>query len=37
MEKKKFYIKHRILCYEKENGGLKNLDVFSKVVSLQCS
>ena len=30
------YYKHSTLCYENENGGLKNVDVFSKVVSMQC-
>ena len=30
-------IKHSTLCNKYENGGLKNADVLSKVISLQCS
>ena len=30
-------IKNSALCNDYENGGLKNVDIFSKVVSLQCS
>ena len=30
-------IKHSTLSNKYENGGLKNIDVFSKVVNLQCS
>ena len=30
-------MKHSTLCNANENGGLKNVDIFSKVVSLQCS
>ena len=30
-------IKHSTLCNKYENGGLKNMDVLSKVISLQCS
>ena len=30
-------IKIIILCNDYDNGGLKNVDVFSKIVSLQCS
>ena len=30
-------IKHSTLSNEYENGGVKNVDVFSKLVSLQCS
>ena len=30
-------IKNSTLCNDYENGGLKNVDIFSKVVSLQCS
>ena len=34
---KKLKIKHSTLCNEYENGTLKNVDVFTKVVILQCS
>ena len=30
-------LKHTILCNEYEQGGLKNVDIFSKITSLQCS
>ena len=30
-------IKHDTLCKNDENGGLKNVDIMYKVVSLQCS
>ena len=30
-------IKHSTLCNKYENGGLKNVDVLSKAISLQCS
>ena len=30
-------IKHTTLCANYECGGLKNVDIFSKIVSLQCS
>ena len=30
-------IKHSTLCNKYENGGLKNVDILSKVISLQCS
>ena len=30
-------IKNSTLCNDYENDGLKSLDIFSKVVSLQCS
>ena len=30
-------IKSSILCNDYDNGELKNVDVFSKIVSLQCS
>ena len=30
-------IKHSTLCNKYENGGLKNVDIISKVISLQCS
>ena len=30
-------IKNRTLCNDYEYGGPKNVDIFSKVVSLQCS
>ena len=29
--------KHDNLCNDYENGGLKSVDIFSKIVSLQCS
>ena len=31
------HIKINTLCNDYDNGGLKNVDVFSKIVSLQCS
>jgi len=34
---KKPKVKHETLCNEYENGGLKNVDIFAKIVSLQCS
>ena len=30
-------MKHDTLCKNYENGGLKNVDIMYKVVSLQCS
>ena len=30
-------IKHSILCNKYENGGLKNVDILSRAISLQCS
>ena len=30
-------LKHTTLCNEHEQGGLKNVDIFSKITSLQCS
>ena len=30
-------LKHTTLCNEYEQGGLKNVDIFSKISSLQCS
>ena len=30
-------IKHSTLCNKYENGGLKNKDILTKVISLQCS
>ena len=30
-------IRDSALCNDYENGGLKNVNIFSKVVSLQCS
>ena len=30
-------IKHSTLCNKYENGGLKNMDILSYIVSLQCS
>ena len=35
--KNKSKIKHDTLCNDYENGGLKSVDIFSKIVSLQCS
>ena len=35
--KNKSKIKHDNLCNDYENGGLKSVDIFSKIVSLQCS
>ena len=29
-------LKHTILCKEYEQGGLKNVDIFSKITNLQC-
>ena len=37
MERKNPKIKNRTLCNGYEYGRLKNVDIFSKVVSLQCS
>ena len=34
---KNLKIKNSTLCNDYEYGGLKNVDIFSKVVSLQCS
>ena len=36
-DKKNAKIKHTILYCDYANGGLKSIDVFSKIVSLQCS
>ena len=30
-------LKHTTLCNEYEQGGLKNVDIFFKITSLQCS
>ena len=30
-------VKHDTLCNDYENGGLKSVDIFSKIVSIQCS
>ena len=30
-------IKHTTLCNNYDNGGLKNIDISSKIISLQCS
>ena len=30
-------IKHTTLCNNYNNGGLKNIDISSKIISLQCS
>ena len=30
-------LKHTTLCYEYEQGGLKNVHIFSKITRLQCS
>ena len=30
-------IKHDTLCNNYENGGLKSVDIFAKIVSIQCS
>ena len=30
-------ISHKILCNSFENGGLKHVDISSKIISLQCS
>ena len=35
--KNKSKIKHDTLCFDYENGGLKGVDIFSKIVSLHCS
>ena len=35
--KKKPKIKHEILCNDYENGGIKNVYIFFKINSLQCS
>ena len=35
--KNKSTIKHDIQCNDYENGRLKSVDIFSKIVSLQCS
>ena len=37
MENSQSKIKHDTLCKYYENGGLKNVDIMYKVVSLQCS
>ena len=34
---KKSKIKHLILCNDFKNGGLKNIDVELKIISLKCS
>ena len=34
---KKQKIKHSTLCNSYENGGLKDVDIFYKIISLQCS
>ena len=35
--KNKSKIKHETLCHDYENGGLKGVDILSKIVSPQCS
>ena len=35
--KKKTKIKRSTLCNSYENGGLKDIDIFYKIISLQCS
>ena len=35
--KKKPKIKHETICNDYENGGIKNVDIFFKIASLQCS
>ena len=35
--KKTSKIKHETLCNDYENGGIKNVDIFFKIASLQCS
>ena len=37
MEKRSPKLKHTTLCNKYEQGGLKNVDIFSKITSLQCS
>ena len=37
MRKIKSKVKHGTLCNDYENGGLKSVDIFSKIVSLECS
>ena len=34
---KKTKIKHSTLCNSYENGGLKDIDLLYKIISLQCS
>ena len=36
-DKKNAKIKHTTLCCNYANGGLKSIDIFSKIVRLQCS
>ena len=35
--KNKSKVKYDTLCNDYGNGGLKSIDIFSKIVSLQCS
>ena len=37
MERKNLKIKHSTISSSYEDGGLKDVDVFAKVISLQCS
>ena len=30
-------IKHETLCNDYKDGGLKNVDIFNKIIALQCS
>ena len=36
-DKKNAKIKHKVLCCDFANGGLKSIDTFSKSANLQCS
>ena len=36
-EKSEVTFVHKTLCNNFENGGLKHVDIFSKIISLQCS
>ena len=36
-DKKNAKSKHETLCCDYGNGGLKSVDIFSKIVTLQCS
>ena len=36
-DKKNAKVKHTTLCCNYADGGLKSVDIFSKIVSLQCS
>ena len=37
MERKKYKTKHSTILNSYQDGGLKDVDVFAKVISLQCS